>query len=44
MNRAIELGALRPAIDRVFSFGEAREAYRHLEEQSHLGKVVIRIN
>jgi NADPH:quinone reductase-like Zn-dependent oxidoreductase len=43
MNRAIALHALRPVIDRVFPFEAARDAYRHLESQRHLGKVVIRI-
>jgi NADPH:quinone reductase-like Zn-dependent oxidoreductase len=43
MNRAITVNQLRPVIDRVFSFEQAREAYRHLQGQSHFGKVVIRI-
>ena len=43
MNRALELREVRPVIDRVFEFGEAREAYRHLESQRHFGKVVIRV-
>lgn len=41
MNRAIELHRLRPVIDRVFAFSDARNAYRHLESQQHFGKVVI---
>lgn len=43
MNRAIALHAIQPVIDRVFPFEAARDAYRHLESQAHLGKVVIRI-
>lgn len=43
MNRAIAVNQLRPVIDRVFAFDEAREAYRHMQSQSHLGKIVIRI-
>ncbi len=43
MNRAIELHKIAPVIDRVFDFGEAREAYRHLQGQGHMGKVVIRV-
>lgn len=43
MNRAIALHGLRPVIDRVFSFGEAPAAFRHLESASHFGKVVIRL-
>jgi NADPH:quinone reductase-like Zn-dependent oxidoreductase len=43
MNRAFALHALRPVIGRVFPFEAARDAYRHLGSQRHLGKVVIRI-
>jgi NADPH:quinone reductase-like Zn-dependent oxidoreductase len=28
-------------IDRVFPFAEVKEACRHVEDRSHLGKVVI---
>jgi len=41
MNRAIEAGGLKPAIDRVFPFAEAKDAYRHLKSQNHFGKIVI---
>jgi NADPH:quinone reductase-like Zn-dependent oxidoreductase len=41
MNRAIALHRLRPVIDRVFPFAEARDAYRHFEGRGHFGKVVI---
>lgn len=41
MNRAIETGGLKPTIDRVFSFAEAKDAYRHLKSQNHFGKIVI---
>jgi NADPH:quinone reductase-like Zn-dependent oxidoreductase len=41
MNRAIEQTALRPVIDRVFSFGEAQEAFKTMENASHFGKIVI---
>jgi NADPH:quinone reductase-like Zn-dependent oxidoreductase len=41
MNRAIAMHRLRPAIDRTFTFGEAKEAYRHFEGHGHFGKVVI---
>jgi len=43
MNRAIELHRIVPVIDRVFGFEEAKDAYRHLESQQHVGKVVIRV-
>ena len=42
MNRAIEMHRLHPAIDRTFSFAEAKEAYRRFEGRGHLGKVVIK--
>ena len=41
MNRAIEAGGLKPVIDKVFPFAEAKEAYRHLKSQRHFGKIVI---
>jgi NADPH:quinone reductase-like Zn-dependent oxidoreductase len=41
MNRAIEAGSLKPVIDKVFPFAQAKEAYRHLKSQSHFGKIVI---
>jgi NADPH:quinone reductase-like Zn-dependent oxidoreductase len=43
MNRAIEVNQLRPVIDRVFPFNDARAAYRHLESGAHFGKVCIAI-
>ncbi len=42
MNRAIGANQMHPTIDRVFGFGEVREALRHLESGSHFGKVCIR--
>jgi NADPH:quinone reductase-like Zn-dependent oxidoreductase len=41
MSRAIEMHRLRPAVDRMFPFAEAKEAYRHFEGRGHFGKVVI---
>ena len=43
MNRAIALHEIKPVIDRVFDFGDAKAAYHHLKGQTHVGKVVIRI-
>jgi len=43
MNRAIALHKIAPVIDRVFDFEQAQDAYRYLAAQSHVGKVVIRI-
>lgn len=41
MNRAIEASGLKPVIDKVFPFAEAKDAYRHLKSQQHFGKIVI---
>jgi len=41
MNRAIAQSRLRPIVDRVFPFAEAREAYDYLESGQHFGKVVV---
>ncbi|HLJ04684.1 MAG TPA: NAD(P)-dependent alcohol dehydrogenase [Acetobacteraceae bacterium] len=40
MNRAIAVNTLRPVIDRVFAFAQAADAYRHMQSQTHLGKIV----
>lgn len=44
MNRAVAFHRLEPVIDRTFPFEEAKAAYRHLESQSHIGKVVVSID
>lgn len=43
MNRAIALHQLRPTIDRVFSFPETQEAFRHLKTGQHMGKICITV-
>jgi NADPH:quinone reductase-like Zn-dependent oxidoreductase len=43
MNAAIAANKIKPAIDRVFGFDEAKAAYNHLAAAGHFGKVVIRI-
>jgi NADPH:quinone reductase-like Zn-dependent oxidoreductase len=43
MIRAIRVNRLRPVIDKVFEFDEAREALRHMESASHFGKIVVSI-
>ena len=42
MNRAIALHGLRPVVDRVFPFDQAREALAYMESGAHFGKIVIR--
>ena len=41
MNRAIEAEGLKPVVDKVFSFAQAKDAYRYMKSQSHFGKIVI---
>ncbi|NRF91686.1 zinc-binding dehydrogenase [Paenibacillus frigoriresistens] len=42
MNRAIAAHRVKPVIDRVFSFDEAKEAFSYFKEASNFGKVIIR--
>jgi len=42
LSRAVAASGLKPMVDRVFDFDEAREAFSYLEAGEHLGKVVIR--
>lgn len=42
MNRAISLHEMRPVIDRVFAFEEARQAFEHMASGSHFGKICIK--
>jgi NADPH:quinone reductase-like Zn-dependent oxidoreductase len=43
MNRAITAHRMRPVVDRIFAFSEAREALRTMENGSHFGKIVIQV-
>ncbi len=43
MNRAIAHRQMHPVVDRVFGFNVAKDAYRYLESQQHIGKIVITI-
>ena len=43
MNRAIYQAQLRPIVDRVFAFDEARAALSHLASGAHFGKLCIQI-
>jgi NADPH:quinone reductase-like Zn-dependent oxidoreductase len=44
MNRAIEVSAIKPVIDKVFDFTDAPAAYHHMASGAHFGKIVIRIS
>jgi NADPH:quinone reductase-like Zn-dependent oxidoreductase len=37
----VESGQLRPVVDRVVPFENAREAQRILEQRGHFGKIVL---
>jgi NADPH:quinone reductase-like Zn-dependent oxidoreductase len=41
--KAVEAAKLKPIVDKVFDFADARRAYEYLESQKHIGKVVIKI-
>jgi NADPH:quinone reductase-like Zn-dependent oxidoreductase len=41
---ALERTRIKPIIDRVFPFAEARAAYEHLASAQHLGKVVVTVS
>jgi NADPH:quinone reductase-like Zn-dependent oxidoreductase len=43
MNAALALHRLRPIVDRVFPFEQAREAFRYLESAAHFGKIALRV-
>jgi NADPH:quinone reductase-like Zn-dependent oxidoreductase len=39
----LDSGALRPVIDRVFTFDQMREAHHYLEQSGQFGKIVITV-
>ena len=43
LNRSVALHRIKPVIDRVFDFADAKAAYHHLKGQTHVGKVVIKL-
>lgn len=43
LSRAVAAGGLKPIIDRIFDFEDAKAAFSHLESGAHMGKVVIRV-
>lgn len=44
MNRAISQHAVRPVVDRVFPFSEARQALDHMAGGNHFGKIVVQVD
>jgi NADPH:quinone reductase-like Zn-dependent oxidoreductase len=43
MNNCISENNLKPVVDQVFAFGEAREALKTMESASHFGKIVVKV-
>ncbi|MGI8884078.1 MAG: zinc-dependent alcohol dehydrogenase family protein, partial [Pyrinomonadaceae bacterium] len=43
MNRVISEHCLKPVIDKIFDFSEAREALQYMESAAHFGKIVVKI-
>ena len=43
MNRAIAQHSIKPVIDSVFDFGDARNAFHAMHAAGHFGKIVIRV-
>lgn len=43
MNDAIDINGIAPVVDRTFALDAADEAYQHLAEAGHVGKVVVTI-
>jgi len=41
LNRAISVNGMKPAIDKVFPFADAKAAFNYLKSAAHFGKVVI---
>ena len=44
MNRAIATHQIKPVVDKVFPWKDAREALRCVESGSHFGKVCMTVN
>lgn len=43
LNRALTAATIRPIVDRVFPFADARAAYEYMWSGAHFGKVVIQL-
>jgi len=44
MNQTIAAQGMRPVVDRIFPFDEAREAMLYMESGAHFGKVCIKVS
>jgi NADPH:quinone reductase-like Zn-dependent oxidoreductase len=43
MGRVIATSNIKPVIDKVFGFDDAKAAYQHMASGAHFGKIVIRV-
>jgi NADPH:quinone reductase-like Zn-dependent oxidoreductase len=43
LGRAMAASGVKPVIDKMFPFDEARAAYQHMASGAHFGKIVIRV-
>jgi NADPH:quinone reductase-like Zn-dependent oxidoreductase len=43
MNRAVEANAIKPVIDTIFPFADAKAAFHHMASGGHFGKIVIAV-
>jgi NADPH:quinone reductase-like Zn-dependent oxidoreductase len=43
LNRALLANGIKPMIDKVFGFDEAKAAYNHMAAGAHFGKIVVRV-
>ena len=43
MADAISVNRMKPVIDKIFSFDQAKQAFAHMESGAHFGKVAIAI-
>jgi NADPH:quinone reductase-like Zn-dependent oxidoreductase len=43
LGRAMAASGIKPVIDRMFPFDEARAGYQHMASGAHFGKIVIRV-
>jgi NADPH:quinone reductase-like Zn-dependent oxidoreductase len=41
--KGLETGALKPVIDRTFTFDEMAEVHRYLEQSGQFGKIVVTV-
>jgi len=41
--KGLENGAIKPVIDRTFSFNDMVEAHRYLENSGQFGKIVVSV-